>query len=299
VLDVGIASIESRTNLGYQYDVSPSTVAVFVDPLSPGVKQRFLEVIDAVSDYPIDGIVFDRLRYTTHTAGMGPAMRAEFEKRYGEVSFWPESVFAPAWPPSPELSKGPRYSEWMQFRAEVITELLHDAVTRIRSKDREIAVGSYVGSGWETYYSVGVNYATDVPAAPYDFAFDTYGLAGYAALLDFLTPGCFYKVALEVDPGVQPGRQRFTVEGASELMTDLAGDATLVYPALYGLDWEGNPDGLRKAIRACLKNGDGIMFFDAIYVIRNDWWKIFEEEFSEAALAPHAMPSLQRKTRKQ
>ncbi|HET6645203.1 MAG TPA: alpha amylase family protein [Fimbriimonadales bacterium] len=292
-----IDRVESKMEIVGQTAAFPKMVAVFVDPLSAGVHDRLTDIVRRAAAYNIDGIVFDRLRYSALTSGMGDSMRAEFERRYGPVGAWPESIFYSAKEPRSDPLHGPRFAEWMQFRSEIIAEYLRDLRNVIKTVNPKLTVGSYVGAGWETYYEVGVNFATDEAEPPYPWALDEYGLAGYAGYLDFLMPGCFYKVAREVDPGVQPGRSRFTVEGGAKLTTGLAGDSTFVYPALYGLDWEGNPDGLRKAIETCRRIGRGIMIFDAVYVIKNDWWDLFAKEFANAPpQPPHAMPSLTRHT---
>ncbi|MER3461883.1 MAG: hypothetical protein C4342_02370, partial [Armatimonadota bacterium] len=228
---------------------------------------------------PIDGIVFDRMRYADLASGMGPAMRAEFERLYGQVARWPESVLTANPVPGRAPIIGPRFAEYMQFRSEIINRFLAKAVATAKRANPRLTVGSYVGGGWETYYEVGVNYATDEPTAPYSWALPEYGLAGYAGYLDYLMTGCFYPVAREVDATIQGRRERFTVEACARLATRLSGESTLVYPSLYGLDWEDNQEGLRNAIRACLRQGAGIMVFDAVYVIRNDWWSVFREEF--------------------
>ncbi|MGI8923771.1 MAG: alpha amylase family protein [Fimbriimonadales bacterium] len=294
--DTEIVGMAARTELVGQTKAFPSMVAVFVDPLTPGARGRMLSILDKVARYDIDGIVFDRLRYSALASGMGPAMRDEFAKRYGPVSAWPESVFYASPIPGEPLRHGPRFPEWMQFRAEVISEALRDFERKVKEVNPKLTVGSYVGAGWETYYEVGVNYASDSVKPPYDWALEEYGLTGYAGYLDFLMPGCFYKVAREIDPGVPTGRERFTVQGGAKLATELAGNSTFIYPALYGLDWERNPDGLRSAIRACREIGKGIMFFDTVYINNNDWWELFKQEFANAPIQPpHAMPSLRRR----
>jgi hypothetical protein len=295
---VGIAQYRYGMKTLPQTVALPNQVAVFVDPLAPGVRERALELFRMAAKYPIDGIVFDRMRFSDLAAGFGPAMREAFEKRYGKVSSWPDSVLSANPVPGRPPLIGPRFAEFQQFRAEVITEFLRDAREAIHSVNPRLTLGSYVGGGWETYYQVGVNYATDRPEPPYPWARDEYGLAGYAAYLDYLMTGCFYPVAREVDATIQGRRERFTVEGCARLMVGLAGEGTLVYPSLYGLDWEGkSPEELKSAIRACLESGDGIMFFDAVYIRRNDWWEVFREAFGGAeAVAPHALRSYPRRT---
>ncbi|MCH8275101.1 MAG: hypothetical protein IH851_09955 [Armatimonadetes bacterium] len=293
----GVARIESETALVAQTEAMPGTVAVFVDPLAPGVRERMLRLIERVARYGVDGIVLDRMRFSALESGMGPAMRDEFRRRYGPLSFWPESVFYADADPSKGLQRGPRFADWMRFRAEITTEFLRDVRETLRSVDARMQLGAYVGAGWETYYQLGVNYSADSPRAPYTWADAEYGLAGYAGRLDFLLPGCFYPVPREIDATIQGRIERFTVEGAAALMVALSGSATLVYPAIYGLDWENNPEGLRHAIRAARERGKGIMVFDAVYVIRNDWWELFAEEFKNAPpLPPHALPTYPRRT---
>jgi len=284
--------IRASTETVTQLEAYPTMVAVFVDPLEPGVQERLLGIIENVAKYDIDGIVFDRLRYSAIDSGMGPAMRKAFEEKHGSVGSWPESIFYAPATPGP-LKHGPRFAEWMQFRAEVMQEFLRDARQTIKRVNPKLTVGSYVGAGWETYYEVGVDYATDNPIAPYSWAGEEYGLSGYAGYCDYLMTGCFYKVAKEIDPGVGPGRERFTVEGGAKLTAALAGDSTYVLPSLYGLDWEKNETGLRDAIASCRKYGSGMMFFDAIYIIRNNWWDLFEQEFRSAPAQPaYALPGM-------
>jgi len=284
--------LRTSTEIVPQIEAYPAMVAVFVDPLAPGVQERILKIIERVAKYDIDGIVFDRLRYSAVNSGMGEAMRKAFEAKYGKVAQWPESIFYA--PPTPgPLRHGPRFAEWMQFRAEVMQEFLRDARGIIKRTNPKLTVGSYVGAGWETYYEVGVDYATDNPIAPYSWADEEYGLSGYAGYCDYLMTGCFYKVAKEIDPGVGAGRERFTVEGGAKLTAALAGKSTYVLPSLYGLDWEGNEAGLRDAIATCRKYGSGMMFFDAIYLIRNNWWGLFEQAFQSApAQPPYIFPGM-------
>lgn len=295
---VGVREFRYGMRLLPQTEALPSHVAVFVDPLAPGVFERMLGLIEQVARYPIDGIVFDRMRYAHIGAGMGPAMRAEFERLYGRVAHWPESILSANPVPGRTPIIGPRFAEYMQFRAEIINRFVAQAVAAAKRVNPGLTIGSYVGGGWETYYEVGVNYAADKPEGPYPWASPEYGLAGYAGYLDYLMVGCFYPVAREVDATIQGRRERFTVEGCAKLAARLSGEATLVYPSLYGLDWEGNEAGLRTAIRTCRREGAGIMVFDAVYVIRNDWWELFRDEFGGPAISPHALPSYPRRTLK-
>ncbi|MCL6623006.1 MAG: family 10 glycosylhydrolase [Fimbriimonadales bacterium] len=295
-----IVRVECRVVLLPQTQAVPTAIAVFVDPLHPGVQERMLNLLRTVASYGVDGIVLDRMRFPAWEGGMGPAMASAFTERYAPVGSFPESVFQATWSPHPpylRLVPGARYRDWMRFRAEVITQFLKRATEVIKEVNPRIALGVYVGGGWETYYEVGVNYSEDKPLPPYDWADEEYGLAGYAGWTDFLLPGCFYPVPREIDVTIQGERTRFTVEGAAKLMVSLAGGATRVYPTLYGLDWEGNPEGLRWAIRSAREIGLGVAFFDASYIIKNNWWSLFQEEFAEPnALPPHAFPSYPRKT---
>src|SRR5205814_3707608 len=77
-----IVRVESHMELMHQTKAFPEMVAVFVEALEPGVRERILKILKTVARYDIDGIVFDRLRFPALSAGMGPAMKREFEKRY-------------------------------------------------------------------------------------------------------------------------------------------------------------------------------------------------------------------------
>lgn len=274
-------------------DSDTEGTAVFVNPLHPEVRTRLLALIrEVVENYPVDGIVLDRLRWANVYTDFSEASRAAFEARYGKVQHFPEDILnIPLLPRQPGIF-GPRFGQWVQFRAEVIRDLLKEIRQQIETI-RPIPIGVYVGSWFPTYYEVGVHWGSDRIENPYRFTGLDYRFASYTALLDYLIAGCYYPVAFMRDAPLYDTDEMRTVEGAARQSLEWVAGDTFLYTGLYLLDYRNNPVEFERALRAALSCSQGVMIFEASMLIDWNWWDILERVFSNPTPPPpHRFPSL-------
>lgn len=284
VLFVPRASLEKVTTHPNEY------TALFVSPLQSEARQLQIDMLKEIAArYPVDGIVFDRMRFEGLTNDFGPLMQAAFTRRFGEPGRWPESILKPPAKPGDEPGRGARYAEFQLLRASVIRDFFLEARTQLRDSGFNQPIGVYVGAWYDIYEDVGVNWADDTLATQYPWAGAEYRFAGYADALDFLCVGSYYPVA---EPEERPDAPLLTVGGACDRAVEVAGSGTFIYGSLYGLDYT-EAESLKKGIRAARKHSLGLMFFDVSYIIKNDWWRAIREEFQGPPVrAPHRYPGL-------
>ncbi len=268
-----------------------SYTALFVSPLHPEARARQIALAKEIAErYGVDGLVMDRMRFEGWSNDFGTAMRDAFVQRFGEPVSWPEDILAPPKSPGEAPEKGPRWSEYQQLRADVIRDFLRDMRSALPAS---VSLGAYVGAWYDRYEGVGVNWADDALPVQYADAEREFRFSGYANMLDFLCVGAYYRPAEVQD---LPDEPLLTVAGSTARAVEVAGDATFVYSTLYLLEYE-DAEELRAAIRAARRNSLGVCVFDLVYVVQNDWWHVFEEEFALAPGPPHANPSLLRSLR--
>ena len=275
-------------------DSDTEGVAVFVNPLHPEVRSRELALIQEVTaNYPIDGIVLDRMRYSNIHTDFSDITRQAFEMRYGKLGAWPQDIMEIDPMPGRSIKPGRLFSRWMEFRASVIRDFLTEAKSTVRLVKPNLPVGVYVGSWYDSYHEVGVNWASDLIDPPYEWASSTYRFTGYAGNIDFLYTGCYYKIPFAEDAPLYDADEGATVEASARRSVQLSGDSTFVYPSVYVLLYENDPQGLTRALQAAMGPSAGVMVFDASYVVDWNLWEIFAGVFkSSRPQAPHHYPSL-------
>jgi hypothetical protein len=67
-------------------------------------------------------------------------------------------------------------------------------------------------------------------------------------------------------------------------------DETALYGSLYVLQYQGDPEAFRQAIRASLAATGSVMIFDLVYVEEYGWWDILREELGRDTVAPNRVP---------
>src|SRR5262249_40220274 len=179
-------------------------------------------------------------------------------------------------------------------RAQTLKDWLREATAIVRFRRPNARCGVYVGSWYSTYFGVGVNWGAEdyLPDPPYDWMTSRYGATGYAGLLDYLTTGCYYKVATRDEARAQGLDENATVQAAAEQSVEAVNNSAFVYAGVYALDYKDRPDDFRKAVRAAQERSQGVMLFDLTYLEQFDWWGILNELFPEARRAPHDIADL-------
>ena len=269
-------------------------VGAFVNPADPEAQDYALRVVDEIAErYPVDGIVLDRMRFSSLRTDFSPLSRELFEKALGrKLERFPEDIFTYSARPGQPVTPGPVYREWLEWRARVIRDWLERARDTVRRRRPGASLAAYVGSWYPSYYGVGVNWAAEDYAAGYDWMTPNYSSTGYAGRLEWITTGCYYPVATREAARVAGTSEEATVQAAAETSVRAVNEAAFVYAGLYLLDYRGRPDELRKALRAALQHSQGVMLFDLVYLEEYNWWNILTEVFPSPRRAPHDVPGL-------
>lgn len=271
----------SETRLHNVQESSISTWGIFVNPLGPAREYELKVVEEIVAGYEIDGIVFDRMRYPHLYADFSDISRDAFTAWLGVKEIvWPEDVFRiddlPWIPPV----RGRYYKEWLEWRAQVIHDFAEDAVTLVHETRPGVEAGVYVGSWYDSYYDVGVNWGSSSYHAGYEWMTDNYNRTGYAELFDFISTGCYYPIATRDDARRSAQPEGATVEAACELSRMAIGNASPFSGGLYLQEYAGNPEAFQKCVKTALDSADGVMLFDLVHIEQFDWWQILEEMFA-------------------
>ena len=267
----------------------------FVNPANPESRAYMLKVVaELANNYALDGLVFDRMRYSSLRTDFSPLSRQLFEAWLGKpVERFPQDIYAYDPTPGRPLIQGPYYKQWLEWRAKTIHDWLEEArQTAVRARPG-MGLGVYVGSWYPRYFGVGVNWASDDYPVTYDWMTPAYSATGYARKLNWLTTGCYYAVATRDDARQMGLPEEDTVQAAAETSVQAVNDAAFVYAGLQVLDYRGNPDGFRKAVQTALEHSQGVMLFDLVYIEEYNWWNLLSELFSVPRRAPHDVPGLQ------
>jgi hypothetical protein len=241
--------------------------AKFFNPVNPEVQSYLLSVIeDLARNYSdLDGIILDRARFNSIESDFSQQSKKEFEKYIGaSVNSFPYSIFT--W----NLDKvvpGQHYKKWLEFRAKIIYDFFKNAKDRIKAVNPNMKFGTYTGSWYSTYYNEGVNWASNKydPSVHYSWATPEYKNYGYASLLDLYMTGAYGQT-------LYGSENEWSVEGAILNAKKVTMGDVPVCGSLYGLNFENKPNDAEEAVFIALTVGDGLMFFDMIYLNMYNQW---------------------------
>src|SRR5690625_2393768 len=270
---------------------SDRTGATFVNPLNEDVRAYVHSVVEElVTNYDLDGIVFDRARYSNQFADFSDASRAAFEERIGhEVENWPEDIFEIQFTETDQtIERGPLFPEWIEFRAAVITDAVADMSEYVRSLDPMVQVSIYAGARYELDGQEGVNWGSENYQPPYDWASPDYGSTGYAEHLDFFMAGTYFEDVTKAE-AIASGQPAdwYSVEGSAEMAMEAVDLANITYASLYLNQYQGDPDQFKRAMEMAIEKTHGIMIFDLVYLEEFEWWDIAQEVLDTGATSPH------------
>jgi len=275
-------------------DAVSEPVSLFVNPTHPQVFAYELSLVnEIVSKYDVDGIAFDRMRYSSLATDFSPLSRHQFEKWLGKrLGRWPEDVYQIDPMPGRPILRGPYFKDWLAWRAHNIKSWLEEAASIVHLRRPSARIGVYVGSWYPNYFNVGVNWASDAHRPEYDWTASNYRETGCAGLLDYVASGCYYPLATREEARVQGTDQDATVQAAAEMSCRAVADASFVYAGIFLLDYKGRPDEFLKALRTALATSEGVMIFDLSYLEAYNWWNLLAQSFPGTRRAPHDVPEL-------
>lgn len=276
-------------------------IACFVNPLNPAARRYELDIVrELVTNYDIDALVLDRCRFSNINNDFSDLTRAAFRtwllskpRTSARVDFrWPEDIFAFSPTPGAPRVEGPLYRPWLEFRAQVIRDMVADIARTARTVKPHIILGTYVGSWYPKYYEVGVNWGSNQTRLRYPWFSPDYPQTGYADFFDWISTGCYYPVANKDDARSQGLSEKATVEYAAQLSGMAVANSAFVYPGIYCADYTDHPDVFIRALEAASRQGQGCMIFDLSYINDYNWWPLLENAALPPTIPPDSVPDL-------
>ncbi len=299
--EAGAEVLREAVRSGYRFVFSsrPSFVKIadhqtqiplMLNPHDPRVQRRAWSFAEEIaSRYQVDGLLYDdRLRFGGLNADFSDLSKTMFERRIGKKIKWPDDVYRISYTPALQsgIKAGKYFDAWLAFRSQTMMDWVAQTRSRLKAKNRRMQFGIYAGSWYGEYPQFGTNYGSPDLSAGFPFLNPTYRKTGLADLLDLLITGCYYKTAT-IDEAAQKGQiAGQTIEAAGILSNRVAGDRCWVYAGIGLSDFEGNPEGLGRALQAACGTTQGVMVFDLSHNIDKSW-PIFARAFGTKHLAPH------------
>lgn len=258
-LTTGTAAAVATSTILLRADEYPHGALLYTNPADPAVRKRNLDVIrEILEDYDVDGVILDRARFDNVKTDFSELSRAAFETwTKTPVANWPADICTPANPLTGDpLRPGPRWSEWLLWRAQIIHDFIAESRKIARAHKGKV-FADYVGGWYDTYHEVGVNWADAefdpreiVPHLP-----AAYQATGYAQMLDCLSTGLYYKRVRASDPGTGP-----TIENGLALVRKVTLGRVPLAPGVY-VPTHTTEEQFEDAIRICIEQGGGVMVF--------------------------------------
>jgi Domain of unknown function/Glycosyl hydrolase-like 10 len=238
-----------------------------INPLQPAAQDYELSLInEVVSNYDLDGFVLDYCRYYDICADFSDYSLTKFKEWANLASVKPTDIVQ-SWKTNygavvPDVT-GPQYKKWLEFRAMSLRDFIEEARTEVKSIKPKMAFCSYSGAWYDSYYYVGVNWASNT-YDPYSGGFSswatpTYKNTGIAELLDLFMTGN-YTATLS-------GTGWWSVQGQIEGAKTILKNANIQYGAVdIGNTVWADMKNMQDAIVMILKQTKGIMLFDLVHI---------------------------------
>ena len=233
----------------------------------PKAQEYELSLIkELVGKYNIDGFVLDYCRYYDICADFSDYSLSKF-KDWAGLSSVKTTDIVQTWTASNgavvPATTGPLYKKWLEFRAQTIRDFVEKARTAVKTLKPKIAFCSYSGAWYDSYYYVGVNWASNKfdPSTNgfSSWASSTYKNTGYAELLDMFMTGNYTPTLT--------GSGWWTVEGQISGAKTVLKSANIHFGAIdIGNTSWANLKNMQDAITMILQQTDGIMLFDLVHI---------------------------------
>jgi hypothetical protein len=249
--------------------------AVFMNPIYPKVYDYEVSLLKEVAqNYDIDGIILDYCRYYDVSSDFSTYSLEQF-KTWANLSVTPTpSDIVKSWERNTSADNvgtgvkeaGIYARQWLEWRASNIKNIVHKLRADLKAVKPNIVFGTYSGAWYDSYYTVGVNWASSNYDASkdYQWATSTYKNTGYAEELDQFYTGNY--------TGTINGAGWWTVNGQLSGADIVLKSATgLLASRYYGAVDLGNTQWTDKsnmttAISTILNHAGGIMLFDLVHI---------------------------------
>jgi len=237
-----------------------------LNPIQPSAQEYELSLIrELVAKYAIDGFVLDYCRYYDICADFSDYSLEMFRKWMSLPSVKLTDIVQ-SWKTSsgavvPDVT-GPLYKKWLEFRARSIYDFVSRARDAVKQAKPGLAFCSYSGAWYDSYYYVGVNWASknyDPSADGYSWATASYKDAGYAELLDMFMTGNY--------TATLTGAGWWTVQGQISGAKKVLKSANVHYGSIdIGNTTWSDLQNMKDAIKMILAQTDGLMLFDLVHI---------------------------------
>lgn len=256
-------------------EMSDATDVVFMNPIYSKVYEYESSLLkEVVQNYDVDGIILDYCRYYDICADFSNYSLEQF-KTWAGLAVTPSlSDIVKSWNRDTSAGNvaasvkeaGPYAKKWYEWRASNIKSFVQRLRTDLKAVNQNIVFGTYSGAWYDSYYGVGVNWASSNydPSQAYDWASSTYKNTGYAELLDQFYTGNYTSTI--------NGPGWWTVNGQlSGVDAILKSSTGLLASRYYGSVDLGNvqwadKSNMTTAISTILNHTGGIMLFDLVHI---------------------------------
>ncbi|RXF72512.1 hypothetical protein EKH83_01975 [Arcticibacter tournemirensis] len=237
-----------------------------LNPVQPKAQEYELSLInEVVSKYDADGFVLDYCRYYDICADFSDYSLTKF-KEWAKLSSIRPTDIVQTWTTSNgavvPATTGPQYKNWLEFRAQTVYDFVSKARNTVKNAKPHMAFCSYSGAWYDSYYYVGVNWASktyDPSSDGFSWASLTYKNTGYAELLDMFMTGNYTSTLT--------GAGWWTVQGQINGSQKVLKNANIHYGAvdIGNTSWS-NLQNMKDAIKMLKQQTKGIMLFDLVHI---------------------------------
>jgi uncharacterized lipoprotein YddW (UPF0748 family) len=256
-------------------DMPNASGAVFMNPIYSKVYDYEVSLLKEVAqNYDIDGIILDYCRYYDVSSDFSTYSLEQF-KTWANLSVTPiPSDIVKSWERNTAADNvgtgvkeaGTYARQWLEWRASNIKNIVHKMRADLKAVKPNIVFGTYSGAWYDSYYTVGVNWASSNYDASKDFqwATSTYKNTGYAEELDQFYTGNYTSTI--------NGAGWWTVNGQLSGADIVLKSATsLLASRYYGAVDLGNTqwtdkNNMTTSISTILNHTGGIMLFDLVHI---------------------------------
>lgn len=273
---------------------------LFGNPIHPNVQSRELRIIsEVVSQYDIDGIILNKMRYSGLDADFSELSRQEFEGFLGKkVENFPDDIFYVMKDESSNeirMIEGKYYKEWCKWRSANIKEFLIRIMTRVKIIKTEIPVGCAVGGWYQDYYEVGVNWASElytptekkgaktaIPDWAEKWYSESYQWTGFAEKINFIMPGLHFNYFTEAD-AERAGQSKWSsVEGGCKMAKEVTKGFLPIFTSIDVSLYNNNKEAISEAIISALKYSNGIKLYDLAFIEEQNLWSVIIEALKKS-----------------
>lgn len=266
--------------------------AKFFNPVNENVQNYLIDMLEDLAAYKnLDGIILDRCRFDDLDSDFSPYTKKKFEEYLGySIPNFPNDVMtAGTTAGSLPASLPPYFKQWLEFRVKTIHDFMEKARIRVKTTNKDIQFGVYVGGWYGSYYGVGVNWASpkfNTSSAYPAWATPKYQTYGYADHMDIILIGAY------AGPTRVYGSNEWTIQGfCSKAVDKIKGDAIVVGgPDIGNGEWATSSDAvinqaITQSVDAAINACDGYFLFDMIHLKKKNQWEYVKKGIDNALIS--------------